>query len=54
MKSIQKICDRIIKNQSKRSNSEYKQAILKACNKSKELNYSITPYEIIFIESLNN
>ena len=54
MKSIKKVCDRIIKNQSKRPNGEYKKAILEACNKSKELNYSITPYEVMFIESLNN
>ena len=54
MESIKKICDRIIKNQSKRPNSEYKNAILTACSKSKELNYSVTPYEVMFIESLSN
>ena len=53
MKSIKKICDRIIKNQARRPESEYKNAILVACKKSKELNYSITPYELMFMDSFN-
>jgi hypothetical protein len=51
MKKIEKVCNGIIKIQSKLSNSEYKSKILLACEKSKELNYSMSPYELMFIEN---
>lgn len=51
MKSIEKLCNSIIKAQDKRPNGEYKTAILRACEQSKKLKYKNSPYELMFLES---
>jgi hypothetical protein len=55
MKSIEKICNNIIKTQAKRTephNQEYKIKILAACEQSKKSGYTISPYEIFWMESI--
>lgn len=54
MKKNQRICERIIERQSKRKDSEYKRVILIACNDSKEMNYRLSPYELMFVEKWRN
>ena len=51
MKSNQRICERIIRLQEKRPLGEYKIAILRACEISKDLNYNNSPYELMFLEN---
>ena len=51
MKRIEKICNDIIRMQSKRPDSEYRKEILKACAKSKKTGYKISPYELMFLKS---
>lgn len=55
MKSIEKLCNSIIKNQAKRTephNQEYKTKILKAVELSKKSNYKLSPYELFWLEGM--
>ena len=55
MKKYENLCNRIIKNQSKRTephNQEYKTKILKACELCKKLNYKMSPYELFWMEGM--
>lgn len=55
MKKNQQICERVLKGlQRKNTNPEYKKKMLYACEKSKELKYAISPYEVDFIEGWSN
>lgn len=55
MKSIEKICAKIIKSQALRTephNQEYKTKILAACEESKKTGYKISPYELFWLEGM--